>query len=206
MALTIALTGGIGSGKSTLSRMLVGQGAGLIDTDALARELTAPGGAAIDAVRAQFGGEAIGSDGGLDRPLVRARAFSDARWRRRLEALLHPMIWQRAWQAAAELAATCAYVVFDVPLLAESGQRDRRFDRVLVIDCPVELQIERALRRGNLDRAEVDAIVAAQAGRSQRLALADDVVFNGTGMAALEARARRLHALYRDAASAHGGV
>lgn len=205
-ALTIALTGGIGSGKSTLARMLVEQGAGLVDTDAIARELTAAGGAAIGALRAEFGDEAIGPDGALDRCAVRARVFADPRSRQRLEALLHPMIWQRAGQLAGALAATAAYLVFDVPLLTESATRAQDFDRVLVVDCPVALQVARVVRRGSLDRAEVEAIVAAQASREQRLALADDVVFNGESLEALAQRALRLHSLYASLASGRRAV
>jgi dephospho-CoA kinase len=205
-ALTIALTGGIGSGKSTLGRMLVEQGAALIDTDAIAHELTAAGGAAIAALRAEFGDEAIGPDGALDRCAVRARVFADPRSRQRLEALLHPMIWQRAGQLAGALAATAVYLVFDVPLLAESATRTQGFDRVLVVDCPVALQVARVVQRGSLDRAEVEAIVAAQASREQRLALADDVVFNGESLEALAQRAFRLHSLYASLASGRGAV
>ena len=205
-ALTIALTGGIGSGKSTLGRMLVEQGAALIDTDAIAHELTAAGGAAIGALRAEFGDEAIGPDGALDRCAVRARVFADPRSRQRLEALLHPMIWQRAGQLAGALAATAAYLVFDVPLLTESATRVQDFDRVLVVDCPVALQVARVVRRGSLDRAEVEAIVAAQASREQRLALADDVVFNGESLEALAQRALRLHSLYASLASGRRAV
>jgi len=205
-ALTIALTGGIGSGKSTLGRMLIEQGAALIDTDAIAHELTAAGGAAIGALRAEFGDEAIGPDGALDRCAVRARVFADPRSRQRLEALLHPMIWQRAGQLGGSLAATAAYLVFDVPLLAESATRTQDFDRVLVVDCPVALQVARVVRRGSLDRAEVEAIVAAQASREQRLALADDVVFNGESLEALAQRALRLHSLYARLASGRRAV
>jgi len=205
-ALTIALTGGIGSGKSTLGRMLVEQGAALIDTDAIAHELTAAGGAAIGALRAEFGDEAIGPDGALDRCAVRARVFADPRSRQRLEALLHPMIWQRAGQLAGALAATAAYLVFDVPLLTESATRAQDFDRVLVVDCPVALQVARVVRRGSLDRAEVEAIVAAQASREQRLALADDVVFNGETLESLAQRALRLHSLYARLASGRRAV
>ena len=199
--LTVALTGGIGSGKSTLARMLVEQGAGLVDADAMARELTAAGGAAIEAIRREFGDEAIGSDGALDRAGLRAKVFGDPQSRKRLEALLHPMIWERAESAAEALAATSAYLVFDVPLLAENASRARRFDRVVVVDCPIPLQVSRVLQRGSLSLAQVEAIVAAQASRAERLALADDVVFNGTSLAALEQHARRLHALYGDLAS-----
>jgi dephospho-CoA kinase len=204
--LTIALTGGIGSGKSTLAGMLAGLGAGLIDLDAIARELTAAGGAAIGAIRAGFGDEVLDRDGALDRAGLRARVFRDPPARARLEALLHPMIWQRARQVADALAPGAAYLLFDVPLLTAKSARAQRFDRVLVIDCPVELQVARALQRGGLDRTEIAAIVAAQPSRSERLALADDVVFNGRGSAALQQRARRLHALYRSAACARSGV
>lgn len=200
-ALTIALTGGIGSGKSTLARMLVERGAGLIDTDAIARELTAAGGDAIEAIRAEFGEMVIGPDGALDRAGLRAKVFSDPPSRARLEALLHPMIWQRAEAISEALAATAAYLVFDIPLFAESASRKRQFDRVLVVDCPVSLQLARVMQRGSLLRAQAAAIVAAQASRAQRLALADDVVFNAATLAALEQRAQRLHALYRDVGS-----
>ena len=200
-ALTIALTGGIGSGKSTLARLLVERGAGLIDTDAIARELTAAGGAAIEAIRAEFGDTAIGPDGALDRAGLRARVFGDPSARARLEALLHPMIWQRAEALGKSLAASAPYLVFDIPLFAESASRKRQFDRVLVVDCPVQLQLARVMQRGSLLRAEAEAIIAAQASRVQRLALADDVVFNGATLAALEQRAHRLHALYCEVGS-----
>ena len=203
---TVALTGGIGSGKSTLAGMLVEQGAGLIDTDAIAHELTAAGGAAIEDIRCQFGDEVIGADGGLDRAGLRARVFGDPALRQRLEALLHPMIWQRARPMADALAAHAAYLVFDIPLLAESAARAQRFDRVLVVDCPIRLQVERVVQRGSLSRAEAEAIVAAQASRAQRLALADDVVFNGASLAALARHARRLHALYSELGSQRRAV
>jgi dephospho-CoA kinase len=204
--LTIALTGGIGSGKSTLARMLVRQGAGLIDTDAISRELTAAGGAAIEAIRVEFGDDSIGPDGALDRAGLRARVFADAQSRKRLEALLHPMIWQRAESTAEALATTATYLLFDIPLFSESTARRRRFDRVLLVDCPVDLQVSRVLQRGNLSRGEVEAIVAAQSSRAQRLALADDVVFNAGSMEALERHALRLHALYSTLASTRSAV
>ncbi len=205
-ALTIALTGGLGSGKSTLARLLVALGAGLIDLDAIAHELTGAGGAAIDALREQFGNQVFDRNGGLDRARVRALVYGDPDARARLEALLHPMIWQRAHQTAQALAAGVPYLLFDVPLLTQASMRAHHFDRVVVVDCPVELQVARTLQRGGLDRSEVEAIVAAQPSRSERLALADDVVFNGASVAALEEHARRLHALYLAAASARAGV
>ena len=204
--LTIALTGGIGSGKSTLARMLAELGAGLIDLDAIARELTAAGGAAIGAIRAEFGQEALDPSGALDRARLRARVFAEPQSRARLEALLHPMIWQRARQTADALWPGVPYLLFEVALLTEASARAQRFDRIVVIDCPVELQVARALQRGLLDPTEVAAIVAAQPSRGARLALADDVVFNGASLAALQERAHRLHALYCGIASSRRGV
>jgi dephospho-CoA kinase len=202
----IALTGGIGSGKSTLARLLVAQGAGLVDSDAIARELTAAGGAALDAIRAQFGAEYIGEDGALDRARMRDAVFADALRRRQLEALLHPMISQRTEQLARALAPTVPYLIFDIPLLAEGGSADGRFDRILVTDCPVPTQIERVMARGTLRRAEVEAIIAGQADRRRRLEIADDVVFNSAGLDHLERSAHRLHGMYRSMRSALSSV
>jgi dephospho-CoA kinase len=193
----IGLTGGIGSGKSTLAQMLAARGAGLIDSDAIARELTAPGGAAIEAIREEFGPSFIDRDGALDRARMRQAVFSDAGRRRRLEALLHPIIHERGERLAAQLAARSNYLLYDIPLLAEAGAPDGRFDRVLVIDCPVGQQVARVMQRGSLRREEVHAILAWQASRSRRLAIADDVVFNGGDLARLARSAQRLHDLYR---------
>jgi dephospho-CoA kinase len=193
----IGLTGGIGSGKSTLARMLADRGAGLVDSDAIARELTAPGGAALGPIRAEFGPSFFGGDGALDRVRLRHAVFSDAGRRRRLEALLHPMIRERGERLAGQLASRCSYLLYDVPLLAESAAADGRFERVLVVDCPVGQQVARVMQRGSLRREEVLAIVAGQAGRRERLAIADDVVFNGGDLARLERHAQRLHELYR---------
>ena len=205
-ALRVGLTGGIGSGKSTLAGMLVAQGAGLIDSDAIAHELTAAGGAAIAAIRDEFGAEYVDAGGALDRAKMGERAFMDPQWRRRLEQLIHPMIQHRSEQRASELAPTVAYLVFDVPLLAEAEQHDGRYDRILVIDCPTELQIARALARSQRTRSQIESIIAGQASRSRRLLIADDVVFNATPLPALKARALRLHASYVELASAPGSV
>jgi dephospho-CoA kinase len=205
-SLTIALTGGIGSGKSTLARLLVDQGAALIDTDAIAHELTAVGGCAIEAIRTEFGPDYVDRDGGLDRARMRALVFSEPQSRQRLQALLHPMIWRRAEQMAGARAGSAAYLVFDIPLLTAASVREHGLNRVLVVDCPVWLQVARVLRRGALNRSEVEAIVAAQAGRGQRLELADEVVFNAIDLPALEQRALRLHAFYRDLASRRRAV
>jgi dephospho-CoA kinase len=204
--LKIGLTGGVGSGKSTLAGLLVAEGAGLIDSDAIAHELTAAGGAAIAAIRDEFGEEYIDAGGALDRVKMGARVFSDARWRRRLEQLLHPMIQRRSDQRASELAPTVAYLVFDVPLLAEAEQQAGRYDRILVIDCPTELQIARALARSQRTRGQIESIIAGQASRARRLSIADDVVFNALTLPALQARALRLHASYVQLASTPGSV
>ncbi len=179
-ALTIGLTGGIGSGKSTLARLLVEQGAALIDSDAIAHELTAAGGAAITAIAEQFGDEFVEPGGALDRVKMSARVFA--------------------------LAPAAASLVIDVPLLAETGQAAGRFDRILVVDCPADLQIARVLARSSRPRAEVEAIIAGQASRAQRLSIADDVVFNSLTLPALQARALRLHASYLQLASTFASV
>lgn len=193
----IGLTGGIGSGKSTVADRLVAHGAALVDTDALAHALTAPGGDAIAAIRAAFGDGVIAADGRMDRAAMRAIAFSDPTARKRLEGILHPMIrarTERGIAAAAEAGAP--YVVVAVPLLVESGDWRGRYDRVLVVDCPPEVQVERVMRRNGLPREQVEAILAAQASRAQRLAAADDVVDNGGATEALAAQVERLHAAY----------
>ena len=151
----IGLTGGIGSGKSTVAALLVECGAGLVDTDAIARALTAPGGAALAALSAAFGPELIGPDGALDRDRMRALAFGDAATKLRLEAVLHPMIGAESARQADALGDRC--IVFDVPLLAESSHWRARVDRVLVVDCPEALQVRRVIQRSGWDEAAVRA-------------------------------------------------
>ena len=194
---TIGLTGGIGSGKSTVADLLVARGAALVDTDRIAHELTAPGGAAIGPIRAAFGDDAIAPDGRLDRAAMRARAFADPQARRRLEAILHPMIRERT-QAGIDAAsrAGAPYVLVAVPLLVESGDWRGRYDRVLVVDVPPGVQVERTMARSGLAREQVEAILAAQASRDARLAAADDVVDNSGSPQALAAQVERLHAAY----------
>jgi len=193
----IALTGGIGSGKSTLARMLAARGAGLIDADAIAHEITAVGGAAIGPIRARFGASFIDGDGALDRARMRAHVFGDERQRQALEAVLHPLIRAQTELRAAALACTVPYLLFDIPLLAEAPGTERRFDRVLVIDCPADVQVARVLQRGSMTREQVEAVLAAQASRESRLAIADDVQFNDAGLDQLERAAARLHERYR---------
>ena len=192
----LGLTGGIGSGKSTVAQMLAVQGAAIIDADAISRATTAAGGAALPAIAQQFGAHLIAPDGALDRTAMRALVFDDADARQRLEAIIHPLVAQETdRQARLALDAGGRLLVFDVPLLAESGARWRaKVDRVLVIDCDSATQIDRVMARNALPRDQVEQIVAAQASRAQRLAAADLVIFNGAGVTqdALRAQAARL--------------
>jgi len=196
--LIIGLTGGIGSGKSTVADALVARGAALVDTDQIAHALTAPGGAAIEPIRQAFGDAVIAPDGRMDRTAMRERAFSDPQARKLLESILHPLI--RAGTdagIAAALQNAAPYVLVAIPLLVEGGGARGRFDRVLVVDCPADVQVERVIRRSGLARTQVDAIMAAQATREQRLSMADDVVDNGGSPDALPAQVERIDALYR---------
>lgn len=175
----IAITGGIGSGKSTAATLLVNSGATLIDADALSHELTARGGAAIAPIVEQFGGSILTQDGALDRSAMRARVFADPQARRTLEHIIHPLVRQLASERGrdAELAGSSC-VLFDIPLLAESEGWRQRVDRVLVVDCDHVVQIERVMNRSQLARTTVEAIIAAQATRHQRLRCADFVIDN----------------------------
>lgn len=172
----IGLTGGIGSGKSTVSGFLREAGAAIVDTDAISRALTAAGGSAMPAIAEQFGTGFVTPDGALDRDRMRALAFSDAGAKRRLEAILHPLITAQALAQAD--AATAALVVFDVPLLVESGRWRPRLARVLVVDCSTETQVERVLQRPGWTPERVDGALAAQATRAIRRAAADVVLLN----------------------------
>ena len=187
----IGLTGGIGSGKSTVATMLAACGAVLIDSDAISRELTQAGGAAIGPLRDAFGAECIDAQGALDRARMRALAFADPGVRLRLEAVLHPLIGAETVRRGA--AAGDAVLVFDVPLLAESAHWRDRVQRILVVDCSSATQIERVAQRPGWDRAAAERVVAQQASRALRRAIADAVVFNdGIDLAALEAQVRAL--------------
>ena len=189
---SIGLTGGIGSGKSTVAQLLVGCGAQLVDTDAIARSLTLPGGAAMPALAAAFGPQAIAADGSLDRGQMRARVFADPEAKRRLEAILHPLIGLAASHQAA--AASARPVVFDVPLLAESNHWRTRVQRVLVVDCHVDTQVSRVAARPGWTAETARRVIEQQATRAERCAIADAVVFNdGIGLDALGAE---VHALW----------
>jgi len=190
----VGLTGGIGSGKSTVADCFAAQGVPVIDTDVIARELTAPGGTALEAIRAAFGDTVMQADGRLDRAALRRHVFADTPARRQLEAILHPLIRQRVEQTLAIL--TAPYVVIVIPLLVESGGYRDLLDRVLVVDCPEDLQVARVVARSGLGRDEVTAILAAQASRVERLAVADDVIRNTASPEALCAEAAILHQHY----------
>lgn len=198
MTFVVGLTGGIGSGKSEVSSRLAALGADVIDTDEIARALTAAGGAAMQSVRAAFGDRYVLPDGSLDRHAMRALAFADPSARARLEALLHPAIRAEAERALG--ASRAPYAVLAVPLLFETRGYAGRVERTLVVDCPESLQVERAARRPGLDAQQVRRIMQAQWPRWRRLQVADDVVWNGGGLAQLEAQCRALDARYRAAA------
>lgn len=195
----IGLTGGIGSGKSTVAGFLREAGACVIDADAISRELTAPGGGAIPAIAAAFGPQALTPEGALDRAHMRELAFSDTGARKRLEAILHPLIGAETEARAA--AARESLLVFDVPLLVESGRWRPRLQRVLVVDCLEETQVRRVMQRSGWSREAVLAVLAQQASRAQRRAAADAVIYNDEdcGLDALRARVLSLAARWRAA-------
>lgn len=204
--LHIGLTGGIGSGKSWVADRMVALGAALVDTDAIAHALTAPGGGAIEAIREAFGDTVIAADGRMDRAAVRARVFADPAARQRLQAILHPMILADALQQLQQLEHATprpAYVLIAVPLLVESGHWRQRVDRVLVVDCPEETQVQRVMQRSGMTANQVRAIMATQATRAQRLAIADDVIDNGGSMSATQTQIEALHQQYLAAAREH---
>jgi dephospho-CoA kinase len=176
----IGLTGGIGSGKSTVAGFLARRGAAIIDADAISRSLTAPGGRAMAAIASTFGESMLGSDGAMNRQAMRERIFRDPQAKRQLEQIIHPLVNQiTAEQAQAAVQSGHGVLVFDVPLLVESGERWRKqVDRVMVVDCDTETQTQRVMARSGLSAEEVNRIVAQQASRAQRLACADWVVVN----------------------------
>ncbi|MCG2585299.1 dephospho-CoA kinase [Massilia sp. TS11] len=192
--LRIGLTGGIGSGKSTVAALFAEHGASIVDADLIAHQLTGPDGAAMAAITAAFGPGYETPEGALDRAAMRRLVFADPSARHRLEAILHPLIRARAEAEAA--AATGPYVMFVVPLLVESGGWRERVARILVVDCPEAVQVARVMARSGLARDQVEAIMASQASREQRRAAADDVVDNGGDPAALAPQIAQLHAAY----------
>ena len=191
----VGVTGGIGSGKSTVAALFAALGAGVVDTDAISRQLTAPGGAAIPAIREKFGDDFINEDGSLSRTVMRERVFNHPPARKQLEAIMHGRI-QDAVMAALE-AATEPYVLLVVPLLIEVGSYRPILSRVLVVDCEEENQIKRASIRAGMTPTAVRAIMAAQTDRKTRLRVADDVIENNADLASLETVVRQLDRQYR---------
>lgn len=197
--LRIGLTGGIGSGKTSVADIFAELGVPVIDTDVIARELTRRDGAALPAIRAIWGESVMRPDGALDRDALRRTIFADGRERQRLEAILHPLIRQQVVNALA--AARARYVVVVIPLLVETGNYRDLLDRVLVVDCPESLQIERVRARSRLSQEDVSAILAAQADRASRLAAADDVITNDSDRRSLRDQVLSIHARYSEIAS-----
>ncbi|QIL81441.1 dephospho-CoA kinase [Diaphorobacter sp. HDW4A] len=193
-SLHIGLTGGIGSGKSTVGGMLRDLGAALIDADQNARAVTAAGGVAVPQIRDMFGDEFVDASGALDRARMRDLVFKDASAKGRLEAIVHPLVGQATWAAAAAAAqAGIRVIVFDIPLLVESRHWPSQLDQVIVVDCTRETQIARVQQRNGLGRDAIEAIIAAQANRQQRRAAADWVIFNdGLSLLDLQTKAREI--------------
>lgn len=191
---SIGLTGGIGSGKSTVADLFASYGAAVIDTDLIAHQLTASEGRAIEPIKLAFGAAFISPDGAMNRVKMREAVFADPAKKEQLEAILHPLIRAETEYAAAH--ADGAYLLFVVPLLVESGLWKQRVSRVLVIDCSEETQIRRVMQRNKLSEAQVRSIMATQATRAARLAAADDIIVNDSDTAALTQQVQQLHDLY----------
>ncbi len=204
MQLVVGLTGGIGSGKSAAADEFARLGAAVVDTDAIAHELTASGGAAVPDVARLFGSDYVDASGAMDRKRMRALAFSEAGAKQRLEALLHPLIRAESARriAAAFAGRSVPYVVLVVPLLVESPGYRERVGRVLVVDCPEALQVARVRQRSGLAEDEVRRIIASQIQRERRLAAADDVIDNSGSIAAMQQQVRQLHEKYLALAAA----
>lgn len=190
--LRVGLTGGIGSGKSTVAQVLTDCGAAVIDSDAISRLLTLPGGAAIEPIAKQFGPQFITPEGALDRDLMRQLVFADAGAKKQLESIVHPLVGEEAIRQAARADSVC--IVFDVPLLVESQRWRQRVDQVLVVDCTEATQISRVMARNGWTQEAVGRILASQASRDQRLAAADICIYNDAplSLAALTGTVRQL--------------
>jgi len=203
MPFVIALTGGIGSGKSSVADFLHELGAAVVDTDAIAHDLTATGQPGAIKIGEQFGGEYLRADGSLDRDRMRELVFSDPVARKKLESILHPMI--RSGVNAAVLSARAAYIVLVVPLLVETSAYRDLARRVLVVDCSEEDQIARVTRRSRLSEKTIRGIMASQASRAERLARADDVIANDSDLETLRQRTTQVHKRYLALAADDGG-
>jgi dephospho-CoA kinase len=190
----IGLTGGIGSGKTAVSDLLGGHGAGIIDTDKISHQITAPGGTAIPLITKAFGADFIDPQGALDRPKMRSVVFEDPSARQVLEQITHPLIQEETAKQALELAKSgVPYLVFVVPLLIESGFWIKFIDHLVVVDCPEETQIQRVMHRNNMTRSDVENILKAQTTRNDRLTLANTVIENQGGLDELKPAVLKLH-------------
>ncbi len=200
MSFIVGLTGGIGSGKTTVAELFAALGAAVVDTDLIAHEITGPRGAAMPDVERAFGQSVVRTDGALDRAAMRRLVFSDPSAKTRLEGILHPMI-RRESEARCRSASNSPYVLLVVPLLVESVAYRERVARILVVDCDESIQISRVASRSGLSNEEVRAIMATQASRTERLAAADDVIVNDGGRERLSAQVAVLHQRYLDLAA-----
>lgn len=203
MLYSVGLTGGIGSGKSTVADRFRALGAAIVDADAIAHALTAAGGRAIPAIREHFGAEFVSGDGALDRARMREHVFQNAGAKAKLEAILHPLICRESDQRAQRVALSAPYVIFVVPLLVESGTWRTRVARLLVVDCSETTQIERVRNRSGWTADAVRAVIRTQAARAERLDAADHVLVNDGDTNELDARVARLHAVYLKCARTH---
>ncbi len=199
MPFAVGLTGGIGSGKTAVAELFAQLGAGVVDTDEIARELTGPGRAAVSEIARRFGPQFAKADGSLDRVRMRKRAFEDVRARKELEGILHPLIRHEAECRVA--SSTAPYVILVVPLLLESGAYQPLVRRVLVVDSDQETRIERVRQRDDRPREEILAIMSSQVDQAERLRHADDVIRNDGDLAALEPQVAALHRKYLDLAA-----
>ncbi|MCO6427839.1 dephospho-CoA kinase [Nitrosomonas communis] len=194
MPFIIGLTGGIGCGKSSATNFFAAHGIDIIDTDQIAHELTQPTGKAVDIIQKTFGTELVTKDGALDRSRMRKLVFSNQSLKDKLEAILHPLIYQEVVHRIS--FASSAYIIVAVPLLLETKEFQKLVDRILVIDCTEQLQISRTIARSKLNEQEVRAIMATQASRKDRLAQADDIIVNDQDLDYLHNQVEMLHLKY----------